>query len=152
MKKTISILSLALSTALIAAPLLSYADDAKEGTETGMHGQVMPIDKKTESLKEKLNITSTQDPAWKAYVSSIKQDVEDMKAARKDLQTSKTLPAPERMSKHIDLMEKHLADLKDTQGKLNTLYGQLSADQKKIFDSFGHHWTKGKMKEDKDAK
>jgi periplasmic protein CpxP/Spy len=94
------------------------------------------IAKREAKLHEALKITPAQEPAWNAFVASMKP------AHPGDRAQWASLSAPERMSKHIAMMQARL-------DALNTFYSTLSPEQKKLMDQHTmhhggergeHHW------------
>lgn len=77
--------------------------------------------KRQAALHDALKITPAQEPAFNAYVASMKH------ARHGDRAQWASLSAPERLSKAIATMQAHLA-------ALNTFYSTLTPEQKKLMD------------------
>ncbi|MFA6314136.1 MAG: Spy/CpxP family protein refolding chaperone [Sterolibacterium sp.] len=134
------------------------------GPMGGMHGQHgMPgargpggnfdpaamLDARMTRLKSALKITAAQEPAWNEYSAAVKAQAEAMKAARAAAAAqSATLPAPQRMLQHLDMMQQHLVSMRSfvTQD-VQKLYSALTPEQQAIADKvlgkprrgFGRH-------------
>lgn len=78
------------------------------------------------ALHDALKITPAQEPAWNAFVASMKP------AQREDHVQWSALTAPERMQKRIAMMQARL-------DALNTFYSTLSPEQKKVMDQQSMH-------------
>lgn len=82
-------------------------------------------------LHELLKLTAAQEPAWTAYQAAIKPS---LPAERPDYAAMAKLPAPDRLAKMIDMSKQRTLTMEGHLGALNTFYGQLTAQQKAIFD------------------
>jgi len=140
--------ALALTTALVApalvVPSISLAaDTATAATQTASE-KGAKIDHHLAKLKENLKITASQEAAWGAYSSSVKKQMLAFKEHRHMMrEQGKSLTAVERMDDQVKFHEQQLANLKDTQSALKTLYGQLTPAQQKVFnDSVKFHHKK----------
>lgn len=85
-----------------------------------------------QKLREQLKLTAAQDAAFNAYTAAIKPAARAERPARGDW---KTLPAPERMEKRLDMARQHVAMMETRLAALNTFYGVLTPAQKKVFDA-----------------
>lgn len=88
-------------------------------------------------LHEQLKLTPSQDAAWSTYTAAIKPAARGERPARGEW---KSLPAPERLAKRIEMAKQHIAHMETRLAALNTFYGVLTPEQKKVFDanSMGH--------------
>lgn len=82
-------------------------------------------------LHELLKLTPAQEPAWTAYQNAIKPA---LPAEHIDHAAIAKMPAPERLAKMIDLSKQRTLTMEGHLGALNTFYGQLTTEQKAIFD------------------
>lgn len=89
--------------------------------------------KREARLHDALKITAAQEPAWAAYVAAIKPTPP---AGTPPAHGAK-LSAPERLAKAIDFSKQRTAKLESVQPALTAFYGQLTAEQKAIFDKRG---------------
>lgn len=96
------------------------------------------VAKRSADLKAKLKITAAQEGAWTAYTATMKPPATalDRRADRAELDK---LSTPERIDKMRSLRTQQLADmnaaLDQRDDATKTLYGALSAEQKKVFDA-----------------
>lgn len=90
-----------------------------------------------QKLREQLKLTPSQDAAFATYTAAIKPAARGERARHADW---KSLPAPERMEKRIEMARQHVAMMETRLAALNTFYGVLTPEQKKVFDanSMGH--------------
>ena len=84
--------------------------------------------KRQAKLHDLLKLTAQQEPAWASYQAAIKP------AAAGARPSFATLSAPDRLSKMIDMTKQHEARMEATLPALTAFYGQLTAEQKVIFD------------------
>ncbi|MCX7173226.1 MAG: Spy/CpxP family protein refolding chaperone [Proteobacteria bacterium] len=106
------------------------------------------LDARMTYLKSALKITAAQEPAWNDYTAAVKAQLDAMKAARTAAAQSATLPAPQRMLQHLDLMQQHLVSMRSfvTQD-VQKLYSALTPEQQAVADKllgkphrgFGRH-------------
>jgi protein CpxP len=91
-----------------------------------------------QKLREQLKLTPSQDSAFAVYTAAAKPAARGERTARADW---KTMPAPERMEKRIDMAKQHVAMMESRLAALNTFYAVLTPEQKKVFDanSMGGH-------------
>lgn len=99
------------------------------------------------ALHDRLAITPAQEGAWAAYQSAIKPPVRDggrrAPGAREALQG---LTTPQRMDRMVQEANQRHAEVLGRVAAIRQFYGQLSAEQKKTFDTLpqvgpggGHH-------------
>jgi periplasmic protein CpxP/Spy len=82
-------------------------------------------------LHDLLKLTAAQEPAWTAYQAAIKPA---MPANHIERAAMTRLPAPDRLAKMIDMSKQRTLTMEAHLGALNTFYGQLTAEQKAVFD------------------
>ena len=89
-------------------------------------------------LKAKLQLTPAQEPAWNAFVQGMKMPAKPL-AQPVDRDTLAKLSTPERLEKMNAAHEANLAamqaHMKQRTEATRTFYGQLNADQQKVFDA-----------------
>ena len=89
--------------------------------------------KRQAKLHDLLKLTAQQESAWANYQAAIKPAAAGA-GATGDHKSFATLSAPDRLSKMIDMTKQHEAKMEATLPALTAFYGQLTADQKAIFD------------------
>ncbi len=82
-------------------------------------------------LHDKLAITAAQESAWASYTAAIKPAV---RTARGERGAWKTMTAPERMQKRIEMSKQRTAHMEARMAALNSLYSALTPEQRKVFD------------------
>lgn len=83
-------------------------------------------------LKEALQLTPAQESAWNAYTTAIKpQTPPRIQAASED-----GLTAPQRMERHLTLMQERQAQMTQRLQAMRQLYDTLSPEQRQTFDRF----------------
>lgn len=89
-------------------------------------------------LKAKLQLTPAQEPAWNAFVQGMKMPAKPL-AQPVDRDALAKLSTPERLDKMNAAHEANLAamqtHIKQRTEATRTFYGQLSAEQQKVFDA-----------------
>jgi protein CpxP len=89
-------------------------------------------------LKAKLQLTPAQEPAWNAFVQGMKMPAKPL-AQPVDRDALAKMSTPERLDKMNAAHEANLAamqtHIKQRTEATRTFYGQLSADQQKVFDA-----------------
>ena len=113
--------------------------------EMGMHHDegrihermVKHWEKRQAELKAKLHLAERQEPAWTAFVQSMKLPATRL-APPIDREALAKLSTPERMEKMNSLHEANLASMqahvKQRTEATRTFYNQLSVEQQKVFD------------------
>lgn len=112
--------------------------------------------KRSADLKAKLKITAAQEGAWTTFTAAMKPS-DTMRSQRPDRAEMDKLTTPERIDKMRSLRAQHLTDMNAAMDQRDdatkTFYAQLSAEQKKVFDSeyarMGHH--RGEQRGPKDS-
>ncbi|MES2901890.1 MAG: Spy/CpxP family protein refolding chaperone [Pseudomonadota bacterium] len=82
-------------------------------------------------LHDKLAITAAQEPAWASYSAAIKPAA---RGERGERGAWKSMSAPERMQKRIDMAKQRTAQMETRLAALNGLYAALTPEQRKLFD------------------
>ena len=89
-------------------------------------------------LKAKLQLTPAQEPAWNAFVQGMKMPTKPLTQPL-DREALAKLSTPERLEKMNAAHEANLAamqtHIKQRTEATRTFYGQLSAEQQKVFDA-----------------
>lgn len=96
------------------------------------------VDGQLAFLKAELKPTDAQSGQWDEFAKAIHGNADRMASVHKEMWSThmwSNLSALERMEKMQDMMTQHLAASQDILAALKPLYGSLSADQKKTFDS-----------------
>ena len=88
-------------------------------------------------LKDRLQLTPTQESAWTSYVAAMKPAA-DMTAAHAEVAELNKLPTPERIDKMKALHAQHVAAMTATMERsgeaTKAFYAALTPEQKKVFD------------------
>jgi len=82
-------------------------------------------------LRQKLNITSAQEPAWNAFTASMAPPERSQRPDRAEMEK---LTAPERMEKHLQGMKQMESHMTRQLNSMKTLYSQLTPEQRTVFD------------------
>ncbi len=100
--------------------------------------------KREQKLQEALKLTPAQAGAWNTYAAAVKPQP---RAARGERGTWKTMAAPERMEKRIEMAKAHLAMMETRLAATTAFYAVLTPEQKKAFDANsqrgGHRMKRG---------
>ena len=128
-----------------AAPATQDADTRGRHMGMGKHDPARMQERvanRQAELKDKLNITAAQEPAWTAFTTAMKPpaslmtDHQAQHAQNADMQK---LPTPERIDKLRVLRTQHMTDMMkrmDQRGEATkALYAALSPEQQKTFDA-----------------
>jgi protein CpxP len=95
--------------------------------------------KRLDALKQKLQLSSAQEPAWTSYVAAQKPT----RMQRPDRAEFAKLSTPERIDRMRALRTARMAEMDQRGDATKTFYAALSAEQKKVFDEEtarrGHH-------------
>lgn len=89
-----------------------------------------------DKLHADLKLAPEQEAAWKAWSDPIRQQAAQFGERRAEREAMMKLPAPERMEKMLERMKEHQQKMEAQLGVTRTFYGQLNAEQKKVFDAF----------------
>jgi hypothetical protein len=125
------------------------------GMGYGMHGYGMGFgaspeaaENRLDGLKAELGITAQQEPAWQAFVKSVKQR-EESRAAwfAKHREARAAGSLPERLAQQDEVFKQHQAERQASTAALKELYAALSPEQKEIaderFGGFGPRYGSG---------
>jgi hypothetical protein len=88
--------------------------------------------KRQAKLHDLLKLTAQQEAAWSTYQAAIKPA--PMSGTPPDHAAFAKLPAPERMAKMLDFSKQHQAKMEAHLAALTAFYGQLTTEQKAVFD------------------
>jgi protein CpxP len=143
-----------LSAALLAAmPALAQAqakpDHAQTApatsapaTSTQAHGAAKAdtyhaqLDQRINSMRQRLAITPSEETAWNDFADTMRANANNIEQAyRKRAAGLKTMTAPENMQDYADIEQQRAQDLQKLTASFNTLYGQLSGQQKQAADT-----------------
>lgn len=86
---------------------------------------------RTAKLHDALQLTAAQEPAWAAFVASIKPPATQQ---RPDFAAMKGLTLPEREAKRIEMEKQRIAAQEARLPALNGLYAVLSPEQKLVLE------------------
>ena len=102
---------------------------AKWGERAAQHQQ---------KLHDLLKLTPAQESAWTSYTAATRPA--HPQGERGERGAWKTMTAPQRMEKGIEMGKQHIAAMETRLAALNTFYAVLTPEQKKLFDahSMGH--------------
>jgi periplasmic protein CpxP/Spy len=97
------------------------------------------VAKRQAALKEKLKITSAQEPAWTAFTAAMKPPANAMRDRHAQHAELQKLPTPERIDKMRALRTQHMAEMSKVMEQrgdaTKTFYAALTPEQKKTFDA-----------------
>lgn len=117
------------------APQQSTAERAPAAAAQGeqrrdrMHGK---IERKLGRLKQKLQITAAQEPAWTAWAGAVKPGAKMQRPSRQDMAA---LTTPERIDRMLALRAQRNAEMDKRLDATRSFYATLTAEQKKVFDA-----------------
>ena len=131
-----------------AAPMASASSPRMHGDGIGhgrgMHGRMDPakmeamVAKHLADLKTKLKITAAQEGSWTTFTTAMKPPTRP-NMAHPDRAELDKLTTPERIDKMRALRTQHMADRQANREKrenaVKAFYAELTADQKKTFDT-----------------
>ena len=92
------------------------------------------MERRNAELKQKLQLTSAQEPAWTAYTAAMKPPA-NMK--RPDRAEFEKLTTPERIDRMQAMRAARGAEMDKRATATKTFYSALTAEQKKVFDAQG---------------
>jgi hypothetical protein len=106
-----------------------------------MHHGGGNIEQRLGTLKESLNLTAEQQPAWDQYEQAVKSLSESRPTGHPNWDN-----APGETEAHFAQMEQHLAQMKTVFEARKALYETLTDQQKETIDNympgpFGHHYS-----------
>ncbi len=102
---------------------------AKHGEMQAKWGERMA--KREQKLHDALKLTAGQEAAWSTYTTAIKPVVRAERGQRGEW---KTLPAPERMAKRLDMAKQNVIKMEARLSATNAFYAVLTPEQRKLFD------------------
>lgn len=82
-------------------------------------------------LHDKLALTAAQEAAWAGYTAALKPAE---RLQRGERGAWKSMSAPERMQKRIEMSKARTAHMESRLAALNSLYAALRPEQRKVFD------------------
>ena len=88
-------------------------------------------------LKDKLNLTPEQQPAWQTFSTQINDQAKKMAAMRDEMKSgAQAMPqtAPEHMAKMADMMKDRAQIMATMSDALKVFYASLSSGQQATFD------------------
>jgi len=97
--------------------------------------------KRQAKLHDQLKLTTQQESAWTSYQAAIKPSAPN--GPRPQRGEFAKLSAPERLSKMIDMTKQREARMEAHLTALTAFYGQLTPEQKKVFDERGMGGKRG---------
>lgn len=97
---------------------------------------------RAEQLKQKLQLTDAQQPAWNA----LQQAMQPQTHARLDRAEMQKLTTPERIDRMRAQREQRAAEADQRGQAVKTFYAQLSAEQQKVFDTQAMHGPRHGMR------
>jgi Spy/CpxP family protein refolding chaperone len=101
-------------------------------------------------LETALKITPSQEPAWRAFSSKMKERAENMQTLHKTMQDTNGGSAPERMTQYAETMKQRATTMESMAGSLKDLYAVLTPEQRTVMDHhFSHHGARGHKFSDK---
>ncbi|HTY04722.1 MAG TPA: Spy/CpxP family protein refolding chaperone [Rhodocyclaceae bacterium] len=149
--------TLGLGALALAAPGQGMAGCDHMGMMGGpMAGKGDPaarMDKHLAHFKSELKITAAQEPLWQAFADRVKAEAGKGMQAMRDVSQDMSLSAPDRMTKHIDIMKDRVAAMESVQAAFKPLYDSMTPGQKRVADihaarmghggPMGHHGHMG---------
>lgn len=87
--------------------------------------------KRQAELHDKLKLTAQQEPAWNAFVASIRPEPRTARPARAEW---KDMTAPERMERRLDMLKQAEAALSQRLEAVKRFYAVLTPEQQKVFN------------------
>lgn len=103
---------------------------------------------KQKKLHDALMLTPSQEAAWVAYSGAAKPAARGERGQRGDW---KTMTAPQRMEKRLEMAKQRIGIMETRLAALNTFYAVLTPEQKAVFDANskqqrGHRGHRGHSK------
>ncbi|VAY86742.1 conserved exported hypothetical protein [mine drainage metagenome] len=106
---------------------------------------VATVHKHLGELKEKLNLTKDQEPAWKAFSDKVIEQAEKMVSMHRKMKggtQSIPMTAPESMTMKADVMKDLAQNMALMANAVKTFYVTLTPEQKSIFDKSHMNYMK----------
>ncbi|MFI4976448.1 MAG: Spy/CpxP family protein refolding chaperone [Caulobacterales bacterium] len=88
-------------------------------------------------LRAMLQLRPDQDAALAAFLGAMRPPQSDMARTHGDRDANEALPAPQRMERMLDRLDKVRAEMGRKLEALRAFYAQLSPEQQKAFDALG---------------
>jgi hypothetical protein len=92
------------------------------------------INAKLIRLHEDLRLSANQEPAWHDYAAAVAPDPQTLARHRATTQLLPQVPTPRRIALIEATMAQDAVDFRRQGVAVNAFYGQLSAEQQRIFD------------------
>lgn len=102
--------------------------------------------KREQKLHDALTLTPAQAGAWSTYTAALKRPEHAPRGERGERGAWKTMPAPQRMEKRLEMAKQRLAMMETRLAATTAFYGVLTPEQKKAFDETGMHRGGHRMK------
>ncbi|MBA2960580.1 MULTISPECIES: Spy/CpxP family protein refolding chaperone [Ramlibacter] len=124
--------------ALLAAMAVAAQAQPAPGAAPAPNGRHDParmaerVNKHLADLKQKLQLTPTQEPAWTSFSNAMQPAAG---APRPDRQALANLSTPDRLDQMRALRNQRNAEMDRRADATKAFYAQLSAEQKKTFDA-----------------
>jgi len=132
----IALVVVALAGFIVAKPV--FANEACQHGHWDKAKRTEFFDKRASALHDKLQLTSTQEADWTAFLGKIRPT--DDQSARSSWSETAKLPAPERMEKMLAFKQARLQKMEARVEATKEFYSHLTTEQRQIFDaSFQHH-------------
>jgi hypothetical protein len=97
---------------------------------------VDPVEARIKELRDKLHITDAQVPQWNEVAQTMRDNAKaSQQIVEEGRKNEKTMTAVDDLKLYAQLAETHAAGVKKLATAFETLYGQLSVDQKKAADA-----------------
>jgi len=104
---------------------------------------------KLEKLHAALKVNPSQETAWNEWSGKISAGRSEWKERRKEFETWRNLPVPDRMEKMLAFAKERVSKLEERLAATKAFYATLSPEQRQIFDkefTFGPHSRAGKYR------
>jgi len=90
------------------------------------------VQQRLADLKQKLQLAPGQEPAWTSFASAMQPPAQ---MPRPDREALARMPTPDRLDHLRALRERRNAEMDRRAEATKAFYGQLNAEQKKVFDA-----------------
>ncbi len=122
----------------LPAPPAAAASQGHHGFDSARRQEHMA--KRQAELKQKLQLTASQEPAWTSFTTAMKPA---SNAQRPDRAAIEKMSTPDRIDHLRSLRTTRIAEMDRRADATKAFYAQLSAEQKKTFDAETAHWGRG---------
>lgn len=119
-------------TAPTPAPAASAAAKAERQGKFDPAKRAERMNQRMAQLKQKLQITPAQEQAWTSFTTAMQPPAQ---AQRPDREALARMTTPDRIDQMRALRDQRNAEMDRRADATKAFYGQLSAEQKKTFDS-----------------